>query len=313
MRFILCVILLLSYLTASQTQSIQPKSFDFPYDVKVYDLPTSSNGINYRLYVRKPLREPAEGEKASAFYFLDPLSLFIPASSMTGNYEWFNYLPAAYYIGVGYANEADGIPKEENRTRDYTPTEFFPPDSSHFLAANPVDYLGSGGADRFIEVLRNEIIPFINANFPVDEKDNVLIGKSMSGLATVHCLLTAPDLFKRYLIISPAIWWDDWLKPRQQRYIMKQVAALNADLFKNDVRAYFAVGDAEERFGLVTDLYVLADGLRKKRIDQLKIFLDVLENELHEGVFPIAFMKGIVGVYADEENRRSSASPVKWD
>ena len=59
---------------------------------------------------------------------------------MTTNYEHFNYLPAAYYIGIGYQDEADGIAKEHNRTRDYTPTAFVPPDDSHFLAGNPASY-----------------------------------------------------------------------------------------------------------------------------------------------------------------------------
>ena len=74
------------------------------------------------------MRPLNEGEQAAAFYFLDPLRTFVPAASMTVNYEVFDYIPSAYFIGIGYQDEADGYPKEHNRTRDYTPTAFEPPD-----------------------------------------------------------------------------------------------------------------------------------------------------------------------------------------
>ena len=97
---------------------------------------------------------------------------------MSDNYEYFNYIPPAYFIGIGYSNEADGVPKAENRTRDYTPTKFTPQDSTHFLASRPVDYLGSGGTNAFLKVLKNEIIPFVEENFELNKADRVLIGKS---------------------------------------------------------------------------------------------------------------------------------------
>jgi predicted alpha/beta superfamily hydrolase len=293
-------------------QTIESKPFEYPFKVHVFDLPISSNGINYRIYIREPLRDPENGEQASAFYFLDPLSLFVPSAAMSSNYEYFNYIPAAYFIGIGYTNEADGIPKVENRTRDYTPTKFTPPDSTHFLASNPVDYIGSGGTDTFLKVLKDELIPFIEEHFNVSDSDRVLIGNSLSGLAAIHSLLTQPELFNRYIIISPSLWWDDWNNARHDRYVMKQVSVLDKGLFSKETRVYFAVGENEEGFGMVTDLYVLVNELNMKRIDNLKLYLDVLEGEQHEGVFPSGFMKGIIGIYSNEEKRRPSFSPVKW-
>ena len=294
---------------AAETEALP---FTFPYEVMVFDLPTAANGIDYRLYVRPPLREPGPGEQASSIYFLDPISLFVPAASMSFNYEIFNYMPAAYFIGIGYQDEADGTPKTHNRTRDYTPTTFTPPDDTHFLAGNPVDYEGSGGADAFLDVIEEEIIPFVEGRFAVDPDDRVLVGKSMSGLAAVHALVTRVELFNRYIIVSPAIWWDDWLLPRDDRAIMRQVRASAGTGRATKTRAYFAVGDTEERLRLVTDLHVLVDALRQQRDPNLKLHLDVLEGEMHEGVFPGAFMKGIVGIYAGEPGRRPSASRVNW-
>ncbi len=306
------IVLLLGFSTcASLAQEVEPKSFEYPYEVLVYDLPTAENGIDYRLYVRKPLRAPAEGEAPSTFYFLDALRLFVPAAAMTSNFEYFNYHPAAYFVGIGYQDEADGVPKEANRTRDYTPTTFTPPDDKHFLAGNPVDYEGSGGCDAFLDVIDKQIVSFMEEQFGVGE-DRVLIGKSMSGLAAVHALMTRPDLFNRYIIISPAIWWDDWLYARDERYVMRQAKQVATQEYNRETRAYLAVGEAEDSFGLVTDMYVLANTLRMQRKENLKVHMDVLPDELHEGVFPGAFMKGIVGIYAEEEGRRPSATSVRW-
>lgn len=313
MRKLTLVLIIWTFSLKLYAQTIEPKPFEYPFKVLVYDLPTSSNGINYRIYIREPLRSPQNGEKPSAFYFLDPLRLFVPSASMSSNYEYFNYIPSAYFIGIGYSNEADGMPKKENRTRDYTPTKFTPPDSTHFLASSPVDYINSGGTDAFLKVLKDELIPFIEEHCNLNDSDRVLIGKSLSGLAATHVLLTQPELFNRYLIISPSLWWDDWNYPRNDRYVMKQLSSLNKESFINETRVYFAVGEEEDGFGMVTDLNVLVNNLKMKRINNLKLYLDVLEGEIHEGVFPSAFMKGIIGIYNNEEKRRPSPSPVNWE
>ena len=309
---LLAAILVVADPGSAFAQRPEAKPFSYPYDVQVFDLPTAANKVGYRLYVRMPLREPAAGEKSSSFYFLDPLTNFVPAAAMSYNYEYFNYIPSAFFIGIGYQDEADGHPREHNRTRDYTPTELTPPDETPYLAANPVDYMGSGGADDFLDVVESRIIPFVESRFNVDESDRVLVGKSMSGLAAVHAVLTRPGLFNRYVIVSPSIWWDDWLYARSGRYVMKQVDETASLTYPAETRVYFAVGDAEERLGLVTDLHVLVDALRKQRRTNLRLYLEVLDDEMHEGVFPAAFMRGIVGVYAQEPGRKRSASAVKW-
>jgi predicted alpha/beta superfamily hydrolase len=298
--------------TGSTPQEIAPQPFEYPYPVEVYDLPRSANGIEYRLYVRPPLEDPAEGEPPSTVYFLDALRNFTPAAAMSYNWEYFNYIPSSYFVGIGYRNEADGISRESNRTRDYTPTAFEPPDESHFLASHPVDWQGSGGAPAFFDVVEKEIVPFIEKRFAVSADDRVLVGKSTSGLAATYALLTRPELFNRYVIVSPAIWWDDWLDERRDRAIGEAERATRHLSRRREVRAYFAVGEAEERLRLVTDLYVLVDSLRNRHDPNLKVRLEVLPGEQHEGVFPAAFMRGIVAVYAQEPARRSSSVPVAW-
>ncbi len=312
MKHLICAMLLASIGFAKPwAEEPSSKPFTYPYDMKVYDLPTAANGVDYQLIIRAPLRPPAEGEKSSTFYFLDALANMTPAAAMSYNYEIFNYIPSAYFVGIGYKNEEGSFWKEENRTRDYTPTEFTPPEG-HFLENSRKDWFGSGGAPAFFDVVEKEIIPFVEANFDVNKTDRVLIGKSTSGLGATYALLNRPGLFNRYVIISPAIWWDDWLLPREDRWVMRAARDTAETQYPLETRVYFAVGEAEERLDLVTDLYVLANSLRKRRNENLKVNLEVLPGEQHEGVFPAAFMRGIVGVYAGEADRKPSSSPLKW-
>lgn len=310
MKNLIATIFFICFLQDLKSQEIKPQPFRHPSNIDVYDLPESSNGVKYRIYVRKPLNELKVGELPSYFYFFDPLSLFVPATSMTTNYEYFDYIPSAYFIGIGYQDEADGISKKHNRTRDYTPTTFKPKDDKHFLSSTPAEYEGSGGADQFINVLKNEIIPFVENRFG-RSSDRVLIGKSVSGLAAIHTLLTQPNLFKKYLIVSSSLWWDDYFNDRSDRYVQKQVSSFNLE-YTDETRVFLAVGSDEEKFGLVTDHYVFVNSLKNKRIPNLKINLEVLNDEIHEGIFPGAFMRGILALYADEKGVRKSATKAEW-
>ncbi|MDP6416438.1 MAG: hypothetical protein QGG54_15625, partial [Gammaproteobacteria bacterium] len=87
--------------------SLTASNFEYPWKVEVFDLPISSNSVAYRVYVRLPIGPLNEGEKPSSFYFLDPLALFTPAAAMSYNYEFLRYVPPAYFIGIGYQDEAD--------------------------------------------------------------------------------------------------------------------------------------------------------------------------------------------------------------
>jgi uncharacterized protein len=97
------------------------------------------------------------------------------------------------------------------RDRDYTPT--------HVSSSVFVDSMAaavSGGGEKFISHLKNELIPFINLNYPADTS-KILIGHSLGGLIAVNILLNHADLFHKFIIIDPSMWWDDSKIARQSR------------------------------------------------------------------------------------------------
>jgi predicted alpha/beta superfamily hydrolase len=66
----------------------------------------------------------------------------------------------------------------------------------------------SGGADKFLAFLKNELIPYINKTYPSDG-DNTLFGHSFGGLFVTYALLNEPQVFTSYIAADPSYWWGN--------------------------------------------------------------------------------------------------------
>lgn len=65
----------------------------------------------------------------------------------------------------------------------------------------------AGGAVRFRQFLRRELMPSIRERYRTDDRD-VLIGESLAGLFVVETLVEEPDLFEDYVALDPSLWWN---------------------------------------------------------------------------------------------------------
>jgi predicted alpha/beta superfamily hydrolase len=66
----------------------------------------------------------------------------------------------------------------------------------------------SGGADKFIAFLKNELLPYFAQKYGRSGK-KLLFGHSLSGLFTLYTLLSNSDIFDFYIASDPSLWWDD--------------------------------------------------------------------------------------------------------
>ncbi len=90
-----------------------------------------------------------------------------------------------------------GIPNTD-RNRDLTP---------HYILQE-TDGKDFGQGDQFLKFLTNEVIPFIESKYPVNEH-RMLAGHSRAGLFTFYAYLEQPDTFDALFCFSPAFWRDD--------------------------------------------------------------------------------------------------------
>lgn len=118
-----------------------------------------------------------------------------------------------------------GIPSEQ-RVRDSSPTR-----SLHGPRGKeePI-YADSGGADRFLCFLTDELVPYIDQTYGTSGY-SVLAGYSFTGLPVLHALFTRPQAFNGYLAIDPSWWWDDYVLEREARKFIAGAKVENRNLF----------------------------------------------------------------------------------
>lgn len=143
----------------------------------------------------------------------------------------------AIVVGVGYPTDDLGaiMPR---RARDLTPTDGRAPEG---LSLPPFP-LGLGGAARFLDALVSEVMPQVEASHPADPADRMLLGHSFGGLFGLFTLFRSPAAFRRYLIVSPSIWWDE-------RVILRYEQSWAEDHDDLPARVFLAVGGNEQAAG----------------------------------------------------------------
>jgi uncharacterized protein len=146
-----------------------------------FDLPSTTTGRTYRIFVYKPDVPPGLGypmvvttDGNGTF----PLMATMDAAfALTGS--------AALIVSVGY------------------PTD----DVRELFSLRGHDF--GAGAEAFRRFLREELLPTIAAAFSVSAHDATLYGHSFGGAFALGVLFNDTSLFRNYVLSSPSIWVDD--------------------------------------------------------------------------------------------------------
>ncbi|QNK64478.1 hypothetical protein H7F33_08365 [Pedobacter sp. PAMC26386] len=118
-----------------------------------------------------------------------------------------SYMPPTIIVGV----------LNTDRNRDFLPTHV-------------ENTKTSGGADKFLSFFKEELIPFINKNYPSDG-NNTLFGHSFGGVFVTYALLTEPQLFESYIAADPSYWWDKQVMLKMTSSKLANLTNLNKNLY----------------------------------------------------------------------------------
>jgi len=102
------------------------------------------------------------------------------------------FMPPVIVVSVPNFFDEKGV---NSRDHDLTPT---------VIADQP----RSGGAPAFLNFLKTELVPYVNQHYPTNGT-NLVHGHSYGGLFLFYALLNDPSLFDGYLILDPAMAWDN--------------------------------------------------------------------------------------------------------
>jgi predicted alpha/beta superfamily hydrolase len=160
----------------------------------------------FKIFVALP--EPlVPDQRYPVLYVLDGNGMFGLATDTARGLLLGMELPPMIVVGIGYP--VGGLAETFNlRMRDYTPT----PDQ-RFVDVAVKMWGGSGGETsggglQFLEFIRTELKPMIEAEYPADPADATIFGDSFGGLFSTFVLLNKPDTFQRYIIGSPSLFWN---------------------------------------------------------------------------------------------------------
>jgi predicted alpha/beta superfamily hydrolase len=169
-------------------------------------LPVSAHGRNYQLHVRLPGSYGTDTAKRyPVLYVTDGYWDFPTIVTSYDNLAYDQVVPEFIVVGLGYAGE--NLDYGKLRGWELSPVR------------TGLLELGTGHADKFLDSLEKEIIPFIEREYRADPAHRVLAGSSLGGLFALYTMYTKPELFEGYIAASPAVVvGNDWLLGYEEKF-----------------------------------------------------------------------------------------------
>lgn len=260
---------------------------------------------SYRLYVALPDGYARHSAKKWPVLFLADAPYSFPlvrsiASRIARN-DRIERTPII--VGLGYAV---GDSQVHSRRRDYTPTRHGDVDAKPTGPNKPVVY---GEAEGYRQHLAEEVLPLIAKRYRADMTDLTYAGHSYGGLFGAHVLLTSPEMFQRYILLSPSLWYG-----RKVMLAREGARALTAkDL---PAKIFMAIGaqeattdpDTEPRedssYDMVGDMAELTRQLTSRNYPSLSVTTLVIPGEDHMTVYPAAITRALEWAYGEKGKAR---------
>lgn len=266
--------------SASQTLSL-PVSLT---ETERHTVASAVTGREYEVFVSLPDGYRLEEDQTyPVLYVLDGNLGFPLVSTIYDVLREGDDVAELIIVGIGY-RDGSAFDVSDLRFAEYSPSRFP-------LAERTVDQpaeLPTGQGPAFLDAMREEIFPFIEQRYRVME-DRGVVGHSIAGLLALHVMFTEPGLFRRYLISSPSLWWNQAEVFETEANFARSGRALG-------VRAYLSVG-GEENDNQVPPFNRLVDVLEIRSYGEFEWHHQVVAGKSHMSVVPHAFSAGLEFLY----------------
>jgi predicted alpha/beta superfamily hydrolase len=255
-------------------------------------LTSKINNNNYQLFVSLPKDySNTDTTKYPVLYLLDGNYTFPIAHSTRQLLDLAGSLENVIIVGIGYNWDRSYEPWYTERWKDFTPSSDIKSDTSRSfsdLLNLKTGSLNSGGAQAFINILKSEILPFVEKTYNANE-DKGIAGHSLGGLFAAYCLFHDPTLFNRYGINSPSLWWHNNKIFDIEKLFSEKNKNLNAQVF-------LSVG-SREGVSMVPKMTAFADSLKAHNYSGLSLTSQIFDDEGHFSVVPASMSRTLSVLY----------------
>jgi predicted alpha/beta superfamily hydrolase len=304
-----------------------------------FELAAGSNGERYRIFVGGPnpsffAGAPESDRRYPVILVLDAKLNFAMVHAQVQTMSALGQLPPAYVVGVGYAGDESFFEKDASlRQRDLMPSRGGDREA-RTGSSNRADGIAHGGAPDFLAFLEEELLPLMEAHYPILPDDRTILGNSLGGLFPTWVLFHRPDLFQRYVIVSPSWWWNDYEPWRWEAAYAEANRDLAARVFitfggletaanhRGTVERALSVADGEMRDALADALAYsdregwprgvelipeIATKLGGRYYPSLDLTALALPEETHESIPGAAFSRGLRSVFGSWKHGSTEA------
>lgn len=139
----------------------------------------------------------------------------------------------------------------------------------------------SGGSEQFIAFIEKELQPYVDKNYSTSDS-RTIIGQSLGGLLATEILFTKPQLFTKYIIMSPSLWWNDGALLKAKPQILNPT-------YTRPVAVYIGVGkegsiDGSKNHIMEDDAKLLYQKIKQGQAKNVAVNFDYLPTESHATV-----------------------------
>jgi predicted alpha/beta superfamily hydrolase len=215
----------------------------------------------------------------------------------------FGYFESSYIdsenikdvILVGISHKVMGIQSQINRFIDYTPfRDTITEQRFEKKFGIPNGTIKTGGADKFLECLKEEIVPFIDKHYKTNS-DRGITGHSLGGLFTAYCFVNSDNYFSKFGINSPSFQLNEaiFLEPAISKFSNNQ----NWDI--KPTKVFISTGENESPM-MVTNMIKFSMFLKKRNYKHIELNWNIYPNASHHSVIPLCLNGTLTNLYKKE-------------
>ena len=227
-------------------------------------------------------------------------SITYPVLYVLDGKSTFGYFESSYIdfekiedvILVGISHKVNGMKSKINRFNDYTPYRDTITDKRIEKKFNvEKGSVQTGGAIKFLECLKKEIVPFIEKHYKTNS-DRGISGHSLGGLFTAYCFLNSDNYFTRFGINSPSFQLNEeiFLEPAIDKFTNNKTWNIEP------TKVFISTGENESPM-MVSNMIKFSLYLKKTNYENIEMNWKIYRNESHTSVIPFSLNGTLTSLY----------------
>ncbi len=231
---------------------------------KIITLSSKILNENRDIFVYLPVGYKQSKEKYPVIYILDARVNFIYGIGVVNFLSRIQHMPRSIVVGI----------TNTDRIRDFTPI--------HEARSKT-----SGGANKFLEFMDKELIPYVDHNYRTHSY-RTLFGHSLCGMFSIYTLFKKPEMFDSFISVSPYLQYGE-------NYVVQFADSILFEQSEIRKSIFITLGDEPEYSENISALKNILSNKAKK----ISLEISKRETENHASVPLKSLYDGLEFIFSD--------------